>query len=96
MLRLGRPADVDSYRLAGTQADGPLLGYCAGQPIWEAIVDGLGRRYVFAGVAASRRDGRVDLSALRQGEWLLEPGLIYRSDVSARRWRWQVWRPTPA
>ena len=73
-----------------------MLGYCAGQPIWEAIIDGLGRRYVFAGAAVYRRDGRVDLEALGRGEWLLEPGLIYRRDRSEKPWRWQVGRLRPA
>ena len=73
-----------------------MLGYCAGQPIWSAIIDGFGQRYVFAGVAVRRRDGDVDLAALRHGERLLEPGLIYRSDRTVRRWPWQFRRLTPA
>jgi hypothetical protein len=73
-----------------------MLGYCAEQPIWEAVVDGLGHRYVFAGVAVYRRDGRVDLDALRWGERLLEPGLIYRRDRSERQWRRHFRRLRPA
>jgi len=73
-----------------------MLGYCAGHPIFSAIVDGGGQRYVFAGVAVRRRDGDVDLAALRRGEWLLEPGLIYRSDQAARRRSWHLRRLTPA
>jgi hypothetical protein len=98
MPRLGRAAEscLEHYLLSGTKSDGPMLGYCAGQPIWEAIVDGLGRRYVFAGVAVYRRDGGVDVAALGRGEWLLEPGLIYRQDRSEKPWRRHFRRLTPA
>ena len=94
MAPLGRVAAryVGQYHLSDTRADGPMLGFCAGQPIFSAVVDGFGRRYVFAGVAVRRRDGDVDLAALRRGEWLLEPGLIYRSDRATRRWPWHLRR----
>ena len=95
-LRLVAARRVGQYHLSDTRADGPMLGYCAGQPIWSAIIDGVGQRYVFAGVAVRRRNGDVDLAALRHGEWLLEPGLIYRSDPAARRWPWLQRRLTPA
>ena len=96
--RLGRGAAprVEQYLLSDTKADGPVLGYCAEQPIWEAIVDGLGHRYVFAGVAVYRRDGGFDLEALGRGEWLLQPGLIYRRDRSERPWPRHFRRLRPA
>ena len=87
MPRIGLAPRLEQYLLSETRADGPVVGYCAEQPIWEAVVDGLGRRYVFAGVAVYRRDGQVDLEALERGEWLLEPGLIYRRDRSEKPWR---------
>jgi hypothetical protein len=95
---LGRVAarSAEQYHLSDTRADGPMLGYCAGHPIFSAIVDGFGQRYVFAGVAVRRWDGDVDVAALRPGEWLLEPGLIYRSDRAARWWPWQFRRLRPA
>jgi hypothetical protein len=93
MPRLGR---AGQYLLSEIRADGPVLGYCAGQPIWEAVVDRLGHRYVFTGVAVYRRDGRIDLNALGRGERLLEPGLIYRRDRSEKPWRWQFRRLRPA
>ena len=98
MALLGRVAArcAAQYHLCDAQADGPMLGYCAGHPIFSAVVDGFGQRYVFAGVAVRRRDGDVDVAALRPGEWLLEPGLIYRSDRPARRRPWQFRRLTPA
>ena len=98
MALFGRVAGrcAGQYHLSDTRADGPMLGYCAGHPIFSAIIDSFGQRYVFAGVAVRRRDGDVDLAALRQGEWLLEPGLIYRSDGAVRRWPWHFRRLTPA
>jgi hypothetical protein len=46
---------------------------------FEAAVDYFGRRYVYAGVAPRRRNGKYDGDALRWGEWIVEPGLVYRS-----------------
>jgi hypothetical protein len=80
----GRPAAarLQSPLLSDTRADGPVVGYCDGQPIAEAIMDRLGRRYVFAGVVTCQRDGAFDLTTLAAGEWLIQPGLIYRRDES--------------
>jgi hypothetical protein len=96
MQRRAAGPSLENYLLSDTHADGPMLGYCAGQPIWEAVVDGFGRRYVYAGVAVYRRDGGVDLAALGRGEWLLKPGLIYRRDRSDKPWRWHFRRLTAA
>jgi hypothetical protein len=57
---------------------GPVVGFLAGEPISEAVVDQFGRRYIYAGVAPRRRNGQYDADALRKGEWIVEPGLIYR------------------
>ena len=72
----GRP--VDYFILVEPRADGPLLGYYAGRPIPAAVVDYFGRRYSYAGVAPRRRSGQYDVESLRPGEWIIEPGLVYR------------------
>lgn len=75
-LTTARP--VDYYFLVEPQADGPLLGYYAGRPIPAAVVDHWGRHYSYVGIAPRRRAGQYDVDALRPGEWIMEPGLVYR------------------
>ena len=57
--------------------DGSVVGYIDGHPIAAAVVDDAGHRYSFAGVAPRRPDGDYDVQALRRGEWIVEPGLVY-------------------
>jgi hypothetical protein len=59
------------------QADGPVIGFYAGQPIAASVVDCFGRRFAYRGAASRRRDGRYDCKALAPDEWLVEPGLVY-------------------
>jgi hypothetical protein len=40
-------------------------------------VDELGHSYTYAGVAPRLRSGAYNVEALRPGEWIVEPGLIY-------------------
>ena len=65
--------------------DGQLLGYLAGEPIFESVYDPTGRRYDFVGAAPRLRSGKVDLAAFRENQWLVEPGLIYQWDGNDRR-----------
>jgi hypothetical protein len=75
---------LEYFMLQEPQGEGPVVGYFAGQTISEHMTDYLGQRYRFAGLAPLRRDGRYDVDALRPGEWLVEPGLIYVSEPSGR------------
>jgi hypothetical protein len=58
--------------------DGGVIGSFADHPIFDAVVDEWGRRFEFAGVAPRRRDGQFDPDLLRKGEFIVQPGLIYR------------------
>jgi hypothetical protein len=69
---------VDYFMLLEPQPDGPTVGFYADQEIAAAVIDADGRRYLYAGVAPRLRSGRYDLDALREDEWLVEPGLVYR------------------
>jgi hypothetical protein len=75
-LTTARP--VDYYVLVEPRPDGPLLGYYAGRPIPASVVDYWGRHYRYVGVAPRGRGGRYDVGSLRPGEWIVEPGLVYR------------------
>ena len=75
-LTTARP--VEYYVLVEPRADGPLLGYYAGRPIPAAVVDYWGRHYSYVGVVPRRPGGQFDVEMLRPGEWIMEPGLVYR------------------
>lgn len=68
---------VEYFLLANVRFDGATIGYLAGKPIREVVVDADGAAYYFAGVAPRDSSGRFDVCALRQGEWIVQPGLVY-------------------
>ena len=71
--------------------DGRLLGYYAGQPIFEAVFDRDGHRYAYVGVAPRFGNGRIDTTMLSDSQWLVAPGLVYewdRNRGSARSLQW--------
>ncbi|AZO39509.1 MAG: hypothetical protein EOS81_07910 [Mesorhizobium sp.] len=55
-----------------------VIGYFADRPIFETVTDTSGDRYHYVGLAPRLSDGRYDIESLAQGEWIVEPGLIYR------------------
>jgi hypothetical protein len=68
---------TEYFVLANLQADGAVIGRLGDQPIPETVIDGNGLRYRYAGVAPRGSDGRPDVEALRPGEWIVKPGLVY-------------------
>jgi hypothetical protein len=83
---------LEFFMLHDARADGPVLGYFADREIAEAVTDHFGTRYIYAGLAPKRRDGRFDVDALRPGEFILAPGLIYRVDADAEARRSRTFR----
>lgn len=79
-----RNRPVDYFMLQEPKGEGLLVGHFAGAPIPERMTDCFGLRYRFAGIASRLTDGRYDLDALRPGEWLVEPGLIYVQETGLR------------
>ena len=63
---------------------GPTIGLYRGLPIAERVVDQFGRRFFYVGLASRRRDGRFDVGSLRAGEFIVEPGLVYRLEANER------------
>ena len=84
MLKINGPArlPIESFVLNQPRAAGALVGYFGDHPFADMVVDPFGRRYRYVGVAPRRRDGTYDLEALRSGEWIVEPGLIYLYESS--------------
>src|SRR4051812_43001181 len=68
---------TEYYLLADAKPEGDVIGYLAGHPITEMVVDRNGVRYHFVGVAPRASGSRFDLTSLRPGEWIVLPGLIY-------------------
>ena len=57
---------------------GCIIGTFAGEPIGEVVTDRFGRHFVYAGLASVRSDGRYNIETLKTGEFIVEPGLLYR------------------
>ena len=75
-----RERPVEYFILMEPRPDGPAVGYLDGRPIAAAVVDFFGAHYAYVGAAPRRPDGRYDVEALKAGEWLVEPGLVYYAD----------------
>lgn len=79
-----RQPPLEYFTLVRTTAEGSLLGRFAGQPVFEWVRDQWGRRYRFAGVAPRLASGAFNLALVQKGEWIVEPGLLYRlADAAA-------------
>jgi hypothetical protein len=68
---------------------GATIGLYRGLPIAERVVDLFNRRYSFVGVIGRRRDGQYDVDALKPGQFVVEPGLVYSLENPVRRERQQ-------
>jgi len=82
---VGRRLPTEYFVLANLRSEGTVIGHLAGKPIPETVVDASGHRYRFAGVAPRAADGRIDVEGLRTGEWIVQPGLVYRMDEKVRK-----------
>ena len=72
------PIDEEFFILAHVQPEGHVVGRLGELAIPSHVMDEDGQHYVFEGVAARRPSGRFDVDALRPGEWIVRPGLVYR------------------
>ncbi len=71
---------TEYFVLANLRERGAVIGRLADHPIVDTVVDASGLRYHFVGVAPRDRSGRFDVEALRTGEWIVQPGLVYAAD----------------
>lgn len=77
----------ECYLVVRPRPEGPTVGVYADRPISELVVDYFGRRFTFIGVAPRRSNGQYDLAALRKGQFIVKPGLLYQIVTSERRLR---------
>ncbi len=75
---------VEYSMMVEPRPSGPTIGLYRGLPIAERVVDQFGRRFLYVGLASRRRDGRFDVASLRAGEFIVEPGLVYRLEGNER------------
>ena len=75
--RIGRGVPTEYFILSDLRTEGATIGHLAGNPIVETVIDASGHRYRYVGVASRAADGRFDVDALRTGEWIVRPGLVY-------------------
>jgi hypothetical protein len=69
---------ADYCLIVDPRPEGPMVGVFADSPISESVLDCFGRSYIYAGAAPRRQNGRYDIAALKRGEFILAPGLVYR------------------
>jgi len=78
--KVSRNFPVEYYILTGLEFRGAIVGYLADRPIRDIAIDEEGLRYRFVGIAPRDVNGRYDVFALENGEWIVEPGLVYAVD----------------
>jgi hypothetical protein len=70
---------------------GRTIGKFGDRDISEGLSDELGRVYRFVGLASRTMHGNLDPDALKPGEFILKPGLVYRMVLPSRS-AFSLWR----
>ncbi|WP_077963369.1 hypothetical protein [Ensifer adhaerens] len=78
--KASRRLPTEYFTLVDVAFEGAVIGYLDDRPIREAVRDGDGLVYRFVGVAPRLIGGGFDVQALRSGEWIVSPGLVYAAD----------------
>ena len=85
------PQRADTYSImVEPRPAGATIGLYRGLPIAERVVDQFNRRFTFAGIIGRRRDGQYDVDALKPGQFVVEPGLVYGLDTGNGRVKQQA------
>ncbi len=66
------------FILNEAEPSGRTIGYLGDVPIAEAVTDCFGKSYVYVGLAPRTWGGDIDVDALKRGEFILPPNLVYR------------------
>ena len=86
-----QPQRADTYSImVEPRPAGATIGLYRGLPIAERVVDQFDRRFTFAGIIGRRRDGQYDVNALKPGQFVVEPGLVYDLEVGEGREKQEV------
>jgi hypothetical protein len=75
---LGHRRELELSLVAEPRPLGPIIGHLAGVGFAETVGDSFGRCFTYQGVMPRGPDGEFDLESLRRGEFIVQPGLLYR------------------
>src|SRR4029077_3622648 len=88
-------ADIYSIMVEPRPA-GATIGLYRGLPIAERVVDRFNRHFTYLGVIGRRRDGHYDVDALKPGQFVVEPGLVYGLESGEGQAKQEAWaEPRP-
>jgi hypothetical protein len=91
------PQQADAYSImVEPRPVGATIGLYRGLPIAERVVDQFNRRFTYLGVIGRRRDGNYDVNALKPGQFVVEPGLVYGLETGEGQAKQEAWaEPRP-
>ena len=91
------PRQADTYSIiVEPRPVGARIGLYRGLPIAERVVDHFNRRFTYVGVIGRRRDGHYDVNALKPGQFVVEPGLVYGLKTAEGQAKQRAWaEPRP-
>jgi hypothetical protein len=78
--KVSRNLPFEYFLLGNAQLSGAVVAHVGKRPIRETVIDAGGRQYRFVGLAGREDRGRLDVEALRPGEWIVEPNLVYAAN----------------
>jgi hypothetical protein len=86
------PQRADTYNImVEPRPAGATIGLYRGLPIAERVVDQFNRRFTYLGVIGRRRDGHYDVNALKPGQFVVEPGLVYGLETGEGQAKQEAW-----
>ena len=86
------PQQADTYSImVEPRPAGATIGLYRGLPIAERVVDQFNRRFTYLGVIGRRRDGNYDVNALKPGQFVVEPGLVYGLETGEGQAKHEAW-----
>jgi hypothetical protein len=85
------PQRADTYSImVEPRPAGATIGLYRGLPIAERVIDQFDRCFTYVGVIGRRGDGQYDVNALKPGQFVVEPGLVYDLEVGEGRDKQEV------
>jgi len=69
---------AEFHMMVDPRPTGQTIGVYRDRPFSESVADYFGRHFTYSGIAPRRTNGQYDPAALREGEFIVEPGLLYR------------------
>ena len=85
------PQRADTYSIMfEPRPAGATIGLYRGLPIAERVIDQFDRCFTYVGVIGRRGDGQYDVNALKPGQFVVEPGLVYDLEVGEGREKREV------